>query len=201
VIGVSPSVMQIDLKGSLANSPLDQLLACDHPSSEDQSGERSGTLQVIDDGRFFSDLNHFQDCEHRNGDNVMSKRLPQHRSNVVLLFSNENGGASHHSNTLYNFSMPFWSFLHGHPPTDGVLPTENSEILDSPPQKSHSLFTELCNFMMFLLRKLTCAREQDLIREVHSSAEEGGGQATSSALLEPVAATLKVLLALENKVR
>ena len=218
VIGISPSIVEIDIEGSLTNSPFNKLRGADRSSGGAVTGG-AGDLSG-GSGCFHSALNHFQDCVDQEGALVFS-RLPQQRPNVVLLVDNHSHITPSHSpcpstvlgsdnqaelqlespsqsqthsqsRSLYNFSLPFWSFLHRHPLTDGVLPTDTSEVLDSTPLKLHSLFTELCNSMLFLLRKMTHIRELDMMKESSNSAP--------SALMEPVAATLKVLLALENQV-
>lgn len=232
VIGISPSIIKIDIEGSLTNCPFNKLLRYGQSSGQNRVEEYNARKQDEDrgvlrdgEGYFSSALNHFQDCVDREGA-LLSSRLPQHRPNVVLLLRNSyntsadkspaegfNGSSGSTANSssspshfsLYNFSLPFWSFLHSHPLVDCALPTENSQVLDSPPLMLHSLFTALANSMMFLLRKMTSVRELDMIL-ASGDLVSGNGSASSnvrkkrSTLMEPIAATLTVLLALENEV-
>jgi hypothetical protein len=204
--------------GSLANSPANQLLRLDserqNPTQSEvgegtdgsgSCGSRTARLAAGAGagGIFFSALNHFQDCSGVSGE-AYSRRLPQQRPNVVLLLNNTN--TSHNqddqSQTMYNFALPFWSFLHRHASTDRMLPTENSAALDCSSQPLHSLFTALCETMLFLLRKTSYLCELDAIKESDVSVEMRERRSgVDSSLLEPVAATLRVLLALENKVK
>lgn len=178
VLGAGPSIAQVDLAGSLANCPLAQLLATD-ACTETQTDYIISNNSVAG-GRFISTVNHFQLNEAGEGDR------PQHRPNIALLLSHQPSEGASGGGRLFTFSLPCWSFLHAHPLADQALPTDNSKALGRPRLPLHSLFSALCSAVMLLLCKLTATQEI--------------GQMESSGLLGAVAVTLKVLLALENRV-
>lgn len=203
VVGISPAIAQVDLAGSVTNSALSQLLCWSAPGGEEDQLEAAAL--VIGQGQLISDVNHFLDDRNHHGD-VTFRRLPQHRPHVLLMLDPPCPDAGRGAGTplnspsrLFNFSLPCWSYLHGHALTQKALSTQNSEILDSPPRPFHSVFTSLCNSMMFLLRKLSHEHELGMIW-LHAPQQEGGRRGQDTTMLELVSATLRVLLALENKV-
>jgi hypothetical protein len=157
-----------------------------------------GVHSGLAEGYFLHSYNCFQDCRNQKGE-LMFKKFPQCRPNVQLLLKQSSeAGSDQLLSQLYNLSLPLGSFLRGHVDALEPLPTQNSEILDSPPRHFHSVFSSLCNSMLLLLRKLSFIRELELLEESCSSNSDICDN--RSSLLEPVTATLNFLLALENKV-